>query len=330
LLSPTQVSIVYSTVVDGMRTVVLSRAFKGISDKHYSFDLDQSTIPFINAIGSTPDLSYHYRRATATITLTALDVPTCVCDDGVHGAINGLAFDNYCAPEPTADLLKQKNPTCWIQTYAGGQSCCHHKYILLDADQPIDLRTDVLHLKFRFWFQDYHPPTLANPVPSHQNLMRFYFQTEAYAIEYDVVQCADGTPTQECVQEITARWQVKEMFSDCTSGKKNCTGTSKGIKLMYAGGHCHAPSCISMELYNYDTGALLCRQEPVFGSGSTDKYDELGYIAIPPCVWGSVDEGLIPPTLLSLDTTLMSIKRSNSTFGHYGEMASWQMRGVTV
>ena len=30
-------------------------------------------------------------------------------------------------------------------------------------------------------------------------------------------------------------------------------------------GHCHAPSCLSMELYNADTGMLLCRHDPVYG-----------------------------------------------------------------
>ena len=40
--------------------------------------------------------------------------------------------------------------------------------------------------------------------------------------------------------------------------------------------------------------------------------------------------GLIAPELLSLDTTLLSIKRNNNTIGHTGEMASWQMRGLVV
>jgi hypothetical protein len=42
------------------------------------------------------------------------------------------------------------------------------------------------------------------------------------------------------------------------------------------------------------------------------------------------DEGLMPPTFLSFDTRLHSIKRNNNTVGHLGEMASWQMRGVLV
>ena len=54
-----------------------------------------------------------------------------------------------------------------------------------------------------------------------------------------------------------------------------------------------------------------------------------GYIKINPCLWG-YDEGLIEPPYLSWNTTLMSIKRNNNTWGHYGEMASWQMRGILV
>jgi len=259
-----------------------------------------------------------------------LDVPTCVCDDGIQGFINGLKFDKNCAPEPTGDLLQQRNPTCWIQTYSGGLSCCHHQNILLDADQPVDQRTDEIHLKFRFWFQEYQAP-MGNTPASHLDLLRFYFTTEAFAGEYDIVPCPAGIPPQECVQEITAHWKVKDMFWDCNPDKDPaCKGTGKGIKLIYAGGHCHAPSCISMELYNHDTGELLCQQTPVFGRGGQDKYDEDGYIAIPPCLWGSEEEGLVPPTLLTLETNLMSIKRNNNTYGHYGDMASWQMRGIVL
>jgi len=59
-----------------------------------------------------------------------------------------------------------------------------------------------------------------------------------------------------------------------------------------------------------------------------DKYDEAGYIALPPCLWGD-DPGLQPSVLLPPNTELVSIKKNKNTYmGHYGEMASWQMRGV--
>ena len=49
--------------------------------------------------------------------------------------------------------------------------------------------------------------------------------------------------------------------------------------------HCHAPTCLAMdgmEIYNTITGALLCRQEPIYG-GTGDKtigpkFDEPGHM----------------------------------------------------
>ena len=54
--------------------------------------------------------------------------------------------------------------------------------------------------------------------------------------------------------------------------------------------HCHAPTCISMELYNNVTGELLCRQMPIYGGTGDltigDKFNEPGYILTSPCLWG--------------------------------------------
>jgi hypothetical protein len=73
-------------------------------------------------------------------------------------------------------------------------------------------------------------------------------------------------------------------------------------------------------------GKLLCRQEPVVGKSpaatASNPYDEKGYIAIPPCLYGPESEGLYPPIYLTYDTNLTSIKKNNNTYGHLGEMAS--------
>jgi len=224
-------------------------------------------------------------------------------------------------------LVAQKNPTCWIQTYVGGQSCCHNGNILLDADQPVDPRIDETYLKFRFYYQDYTPATEIAP-PSHKNLYRVYYQTEAWSTEYDIEQCPAGTPPSECVSEITAHFKVSDML-ECDSNDPDCNNGTSGIQLIYAGGHCHAPSCISIELYNALNGQLLCRQTPIFGTGSDAPFDEKDYVALPPCLWGE-EPGLLAPIFLTWDTPLFSIKKNNNTFGHYGEMASWQMRAVFI
>ena len=88
-----------------------------------------------------------------------------------------------------------------------------------------------------------------------------------------------------------------------------------------------------IELWKNDTGKpeLLCRQASKYGKGDVkgDKFDELGYIVLPPCLWGDKSEGLEPPVYLPTGTPMFSIKRNRNTYvGHTGEMASWQMRGV--
>ena len=52
--------------------------------------------------------------------------------------------------------------------------------------------------------------------------------------------------------------------------------------------------------------------------------DEPGFIAQPPCLWGSPHEGLEEPYDAN-GQTLHVVKTANATFGHHGEMAWLQM-----
>lgn len=332
------ITVLSNSVQDNMRTVVVKRGFTGMTEDHYTFTATSDQIPFINAKGSSLTFAQHQGHAAGVLSLAVADGASCLCETGIEATIAGDHFPGNdslrCAPEPTGDLLKTHNPTCDIKTYSGGLQCCKHGHFLLDAHQEPPAETQEYHLKFRFWFEEY----TAAPQPSHQNLVRLYWQTESYAGEYDIVPCDPGTPSKDCIQEITSRWRVRDMMHDCSLTRNSwpCTGTGSsdpkktaGVKLIYAGPHCHAPDCLSMELYNADTGKLLCHMEPIFGQG-VEVFNEKNYVALPPCVWGSVEDGLEEPELLSLDTELLSIKRNNNTIGHYGEMASWQMRGIVV
>ena len=137
----------------------------------------------------------HCGHAPATLTFFATNTPTCVCEGGIRGTIGGNPFPNPgpCSPQPHGDLLWQHNPTCSVQTYVGGLRCCRDGKSLLDADQPVPWPDQYLEysLKFRFYFEEYVPARPAY-VPSHQNLVRLYWTTEAFAGEYDVPQCLPG------------------------------------------------------------------------------------------------------------------------------------------
>ena len=56
------------------------------------------------------------------------------------------------------------------------------------------------------------------------------------------------------------------------------------------------------------------------------------YLTIPPCVFGSADEGLPPPPGgedgLPFGTRLFSRKVCRADFAHHGEMSLWQTYGV--
>jgi hypothetical protein len=373
LLTPS-VKRISSTVRDGQRVTVLQRPMRGASPSHYSFNATATArLDFINALGSTANYSYHQTKTAATLTLAAVDVPNCVCGHPqpfgqTKGSIiytgpttyigssnttsQSLAFSKNCRPEPFADLLAQKNPTCDLKTYQGGLSCCHHLWLLTDHEQESSFDPQIFeyYLKFRFYYQTYHLKNATHPA-SHQNLVRLYHQTEDAASEYDIPLCDRSvTAPEDCVHQITAHWQVQEMLSPAhvqpieqsLLGAVHTNDT--GVKIAFAGGHCHAPACLSLELYNADTGALICRQVPILGTslhpnasstaggdGSTGgAYDEKGYVSIPPCLWGAEEHGLAPAPLLSWGTNLTSVKRVNNTYAHFGEMASWQMRGYAT
>jgi hypothetical protein len=187
---PMSLTIVSNTVAAGVRTVVATRAFKGATPGHYTFDPTKSSLDFINALGLGPTLAYHKNRAGAVLSLVAPNAPTCLCDTGAKSYISSdmnpslALFEKDCLSEPFGDLVQLHNPTCTIEHYAGGLKCCTSRNILLDVDQnpwsEPEHRLEY-YMKFRFYYEDYTPspdPASAPEKASHQNLLRVWMQTE--------------------------------------------------------------------------------------------------------------------------------------------------------
>ena len=308
-------TVLSNSLLNNRRRVVISRGMHGLSSDYYTFNLSESNIPILTAVGYKGNFAYHHLKSTNNILLKSIDKSTCICNNGIKGTINGITFSKNCLPEPRGDLIEQENPSCFVDKYQGGLSCCRHKTILLDKNQEQPEHKMTYNLKFRFWFQEYK---------NHLSLERFYYQTESYSGEYDIPKCPEDIPSNECVHSITAHWNARDMIDN------NLIGNSSGFELIYAGPHCHAPTCLSMELYDSDTGNLLCRVDGILGEGNnTKKYDERGYIRLNPCLWG-YDNGLLRPKFFNWNNNFTSIKINNNTYAHYGEMASWQMRGVII
>jgi len=318
VLSPS-VHVASNTVAGQMRHVVITRALAGATSQHFTFDPLALSLNVIDAIGSTPTISYHKQKTTTTMQLwpSALaPVAVCTVPAAPFGQGSGkmryvptgeeVGFKKNRCDQQAYNILHNHNPTCDIRDYVGGLQVCHHGWTLLDAEQEIPWQDQplVYYKKFRIYYQEYNPSF-------HVQIARHDWGIGADGdhAEYDVPKCAPGTPTSECTHQIEGVWMP--------------VGGSKPWYLVKAHFHCHAPTCLRVELWNNDTGKLLCRQEPIYGgTGKIDdpRFDEPGYLATPPCLWGRPQDGLeAPPQVNGVNIKVVAV--TNSTYGHHGEMA---------
>jgi hypothetical protein len=329
------VEIVSNTVVNGLRTVVLTRALKGATAEYYTFSSSVSTIPFINALGGTAQFAQHVKEGASSISLLEAGAVNCICRRS-GGTINGHTIPP-CADWPLSDLKKNNNPSCDVSTYAGGLQCCGDGVFLLDADQAVPEHVDTVYYKWRFYFEDWDPAKHIQAVHLEWALNGCDSgggHKGCRVIDYDVPQCTPGTPPSECVHTVTSYFTGADMLTACDpKTQPYCADprnvTADGVAFIMAGGHCHAPSCLSLELWNNETGELICRVTPAMGTGD-QAFDEDGYLWLPHCAWGNPQDGLKPPVTFKPETKFVSIKKENSTYYHPGVMAIWQMRGAFV
>ena len=324
-LLPASVKLLSSTVVHGVRTVRLTRALKGASPQHYTFDPTKLSLNLISAVGQAASFGPHNTapHGSASVTLWPA-TPVCVCVEpaAAFGQATGtleylptgetVGFGaNRCAEYPRMDLINQRNPTCDVRTYVGGLMVCRHGWNLLDMDQEIPWPDQplVYYKKFRVYFQEYDPK-------KHIQIYRADWVIGSFGgAEYDVPRCAAGTPTKECTHKIAGLWTPVDKGS-----------SSAPVHLASIHHHCHAPTCLQMTTYRNDTGEILCRTVPVYGgtggfvADQGKRYDEPGYIAAPPCMWGRPEDGLEPaPVMNGVQIYVEAI--TNNTYGHHGEMA---------
>lgn len=350
------ISVKSNTVTGATRTVVVTRSLKGAGPDYFTFTASaaDATLPYISAVGSSPAFAYHKNKAIGSLSFLPADTAgACVCPEApkpfgqasgelVYHSVANQSADvgsgstgfraGKCAPYPSTTLINQRNPTCDIRHYTGGQWACHHMWSLLDADQEIPWTDQPLKFqhKYRFWVQPftegYHTPV------EYGNSAGFYIGSP---YEYDVPKCNSNVPG--CTL-------VNGSWVHTITGSK-IQGDAPLVSLNF---HCHAPTCLSMSIWACPKGMsteqcgnatswaeaeargykLICNQEPAYGGAGNKalngtKFDEPGYIAIPDCFWGSPEQGLEPPFSLE-GVPIFMLKTANASIGHYGEMAGGQ------
>ena len=106
-------SVTANKVVDGVRTVTMTRELQGKTSDHFTFDPATSSLPVISASGLAGVFAYHgpKLRSGGTLAMSVLDSPTCLCDGGTKGSLNGVPFHKDCLDEPKGILI---NHTLYI------------------------------------------------------------------------------------------------------------------------------------------------------------------------------------------------------------------------
>lgn len=325
-----QISVVSNTAADGVRTVVLTRAVWGHDEHYYSIPTKAGLINVVTAVGSTPALAYHQARTSGTLALLPTEVGACVC-----GAVptthlsymnkSAIDFQYTCSDEPRSDMLRKgdgtgkavQNAACSMDTYHGGLQCCKHTWFLTDAedDARIPPQVDRYFLKWRYYFQEYTPAQAGAP-PSHRHLHHWVFLIDDAVNDYE--EAETGSPTS--MGKLSANLTAKQI------GLEDTPANFTNVTLLVMTPHCHAPSCIREELWNADTGQILCNVSAVYGRPQygplTAVFNEEDYIAIPPCIFGQ-QAGLQFPWTLRPDTKLVAHKYFNNSYRHLGQMAQW-------
>ena len=241
----------------------------------------------------------------------------------------------------TRSLLDEGNPSCAPGTYKGGLSCCYDSARLLNQEQlageaaRLVQHVEPVRMKYRVYFTDFEPDAAQAQLPVHalEWSLLGCRMSECIHPEFDVPTAAPGVPAAEAVHHLESTILVRDLFSGADrpcdfESDANCVPLEMapdGVALVYANFHCHPPACLDAGLWNDETGELICQVTAVYGQGDSAA-DDAGYHRVPPCVWGSTEDGLRPPPTLSLDARLRGSMRANSTYGQYGMMGIWMLR----
>lgn len=326
--------------------MILTRAVTGATPDHFTFPTQPGVLNLITAIGSTPQIAYHKARTAGSITILPTEASGCVCvptplEYVIYMDTVTDSFSTYCDDEPRSDMLRHgdgtgrnvSNMACHVNTYHGGLRCCQNGWFLTDRDQDslIPPDVDTYYLKWRYYFQEYVPPTTiaqtktsmaitsapsATPA-SHKHLHHWVFLIDNAVNDYEE---DNADYSKASMGKITAHLDGSMIGLEDTP-----TNYSK-ITFYVMTAHCHAPNCVREELWNTDTNELICSITANYGDekyGDTKMpFNEANYIAIPPCIWG-YQPGLLPPPSITADTNLTAIKYFNNTYRHLGQMAQW-------
>uniref|UniRef100_A0A7S3E400 Uncharacterized protein n=1 Tax=Chloropicon laureae TaxID=464258 RepID=A0A7S3E400_9CHLO len=215
-------------------------------------------------------------------------------------------------------FMQEENPSCELDWYEGGFRCCEHGVFVIDTDKhdPATLPEQEFYFKFIFDYKDVEPETVPVRPPACCDVTANL--TVGGNIEFDVPQCTAGIAPEDCVYEMTSS-QFFDLMPNYHSNqtREKDVDPKQQVDLVYAVGHLHVGG-LSLDLYDDESGELICHSEPTYGTGSAAG-DELGYLT------GMSSCTFDPPLRMTRDAVVRTVARYNNTVPHHGVMALWLM-----
>ena len=97
-------------------------------------------------------------------------------------------------------------------------------------------------------------------------------------IEFDVPLCTPGVAPEDCIWEMTSTqfFDLMPNYHSDKKAEKEDVDPKAPVDLVYAVGHLHVGG-LSLDLYDDETGELICHSEPTYGT-SAAAGDEEGYL----------------------------------------------------
>ena len=232
-------------------------------------------------------------------------------DFRLHSSLNdGLPWD-AC----NADLVHEKNPTCFKETYAGGLRCCANEAYCLEEGLNDQDPESTYYLRYTISYApvvpENKPVYVAGCCDASGNL------THHGAIEYDIPICNE-TIHPGCVHTLSTVQRLNGASSAVFGAFAMDNPTpdldpSREVEMVFAVGHQHRGG-LGISIYDAITDDLICGSVPSYGKGEEAGNEHAYIVAMSTCTFD-------PPMRVKANTLLRITALYDNTKAHTGVMS---------
>lgn len=287
----------------------------------YFVDSPEALIALYHFINTREPNASEFRRPSLQSAGASAGLWECPCSpqraidpgNGVNGTIDGnvpLPPFGTCNKE----FVDEKNPSCFLDTYVGGYRCCENGVFLIDTNlyDTEKFPIDTVYAKFTLNYTD--ADNLKNATFIFNHDVTGDLETLGNG-EYDVPKCSENTKPEDCYYEKSSVQYLYLANPDPSQPYHDAAENTDLVEIPYIVGHLHVGG-IALDVYNDDTGELLCHSVAKYGNGTEAGNEEGFVVEMTPCVFEGEDIPVLPK-----NTKIRTTASYNNTEAHTGVMA---------